>query len=247
MEIINETIEVQVKQKVYQIRIKEMEKNIVKWEEENTVCRKVGVEEELSSEEGDNFDVSEIESTEEYSDEESQAESIETICRESSPEIDFNYDKREVLINKINENFWGAENFPTEDHHVEKGGINYSVVHKEIHQPIVNDFSTSPLRIQIGDGSRPNHVGEFSSNQANEDGGNFIKSYDLDLPVSDKINKSQGSKNVLEKDEYGSGKITDKMKILLSRSTPLENKLKMIDEEEKQKRILDPEGSKAKE
>ncbi|KAI3724351.1 hypothetical protein L2E82_36123 [Cichorium intybus] len=222
-----------------------MQKNIVKWEEENTDNRKVGVEEELSSEDGDNFDVSEVESTEEYSDHESQAESFETICRESSPEIDFNYDKREVLINKINQSFWEAEKFPTEDHHVEKGGLKYSVVHKDIQQPITNEFTTTPLQIQKGDESRPNHVGEFYSKYTNDDGENSIKSFHV--PVSDKIKESQGSKNVLEKDEYGSGKITDKMKILLSRSTPLENKLKMIDEEEKQKRILDPEGSKAKE
>ncbi|KAI3723973.1 hypothetical protein L2E82_35737 [Cichorium intybus] len=224
-----------------------MENNIVKWEDENPVNQQLGIEEDISSEEGDYVDVSEEESTEVYSDEESQAESFESIHRESSPDIDVNYDKREILINKINENFWGAEKLPTEDHHVKKGEFKESNIHNDLDQPISNEVCTSPLRIISGDNPRPNQLGDnffISSNQALNDDGLNIKSNDF--PVSEKTNKTQQSKKEVDKDAPNYENISDKMKFLLSRTTPIGKKLKMVDEEEIEKRFLDPEASKAK-
>ncbi|KAI3749429.1 hypothetical protein L2E82_20041 [Cichorium intybus] len=224
-----------------------MENNIVKWEEENAVNLQLGIEEDISSEEGDYVDVSEEESPEDYSDEESQAESIETIHRESGPEIEFNYDKRATLINKINENFWGDENLPTEGHKVEKGGIKESFLHNDFDTLITNEDSSIPLSFQSGDKSRPTQVEDNSFNysiQTMENRRLVIKPHDF--PISEKTINSQRSNKEVEKVEATYENISDKMKFLLSRTTPIGKKLKMVDEEESDKSFLDSEASKGK-
>ncbi|KAI3671803.1 hypothetical protein L2E82_53249 [Cichorium intybus] len=107
MDIIHETIEVQVDHKKFTVRIQEVENTVFIPVEESLEIKEVGEEqgEENSDSSEEDFPEASHEDSPFISDDEVDGDFDEAIIRESSPEMEYSNDKREETIKKINASF----------------------------------------------------------------------------------------------------------------------------------------------
>ncbi|KAI3790431.1 hypothetical protein L2E82_03463 [Cichorium intybus] len=97
---------VEINHKIFKVRVKEVDRNIISQEDEDVQNLEENQVEEESSEEEDAIDSSEDESPEGFSDEESEGMFEESIIRYSSPEL---FSSEGHCLNN------GSNNFPVEE------------------------------------------------------------------------------------------------------------------------------------
>ncbi|KAI3680368.1 hypothetical protein L2E82_50353 [Cichorium intybus] len=233
-------IKIEVDNKLYTIRVKEVENKIVEEEDETEEHKD---EDDGDQSEGDNsFNTTEDDSPEGFSDEEND-ESLEySIIRESSPEMEyynqacdtlckemkFNNQKRDDIIKEINESFGDSSGKLYEgEGHIINNILGDSGI--QSFQMLLNQY-TSPTQednITI----QPNIVIQTQESQSPFEYGNKLNKTQEEsyAKVSDKQQKKKGDCDVDYGDLEG---ISEKMQILLSRDTPLGKKLKFIEDDD---------------
>ncbi|KAI3766566.1 hypothetical protein L2E82_16630 [Cichorium intybus] len=245
---------IQVEQSRFLIRAKEMEGSIVEDEQESEGYRKE--EDEVSSEELDVQESSEEEESDGFFDDDFDGIYEESITRESSPEWEGQNQKRENIIRTFNKEM---EYSRKKEFSEKKDYLNdQEMVHTEgnLNSVIMgNPTSPSPTRLS----PNPNkenlnmEVGEPHQNDSPSAGEESATNKSKFCQIKNKIHIPET--NYISDAEDGElFGISDKMRILLSRDTPMVNKLNMIDEEDKKipekeemvKRIGDIKGPKSK-
>ncbi|KAI3518381.1 hypothetical protein L1887_07052 [Cichorium endivia] len=214
MENINETIEVEVENKIYKIRVKEMDGKIfeVDKEVETRIIEEVGSVE--SSDEEDFRESSDEEVPEGFSDEEFEEAFEESIIRESSPEAEGPDKKRDNIINDLNGAFLKSSD---STHKKVSPSRNGYMPHEKIPQvDSQTERVNSPNPILMGPMTEDKNKNKFTGKESDtqrersptEDRGSGNKLVGASL---NKINTSQENK-------FESNEIEEKAKVVMAKA-----------------------------
>ncbi|KAI3752871.1 hypothetical protein L2E82_24911 [Cichorium intybus] len=235
MDLINESIDIIVDKRVFSICVKEIEGRFLDHEKEFEV--KNAEREELgdSSEDDEGRDLSDNEPPERISDEDFDEDYDESIIRESSPEVEGHAGRRNEIIDETNHAFliFNDSKEIKEKVNEDTPQSKYCVV--GCHPVITFSPNTCCWDPRKSDkGKEINHRKEARDNHSEEGPHEENRSSFIQLGVSPNKNIIL-SEHITDENEIKDGQkvdLSEKMKFLLDRNTPMGNKLKILDEEE---------------
>ncbi|KAI3790360.1 hypothetical protein L2E82_03343 [Cichorium intybus] len=184
MEFIHESIEIKVDKRRFTVRAQEVDRKIFTFEKEKNLSQgdenEGNNQESESSEEEDGLGLSDEESVAGGLEGEFEDSFEETIMRESSPEMDDNDDRREILIKNINEVF--------EEENKQNSYNKGTISSKGISQGWANKGNGLPP-YDLGNNISPLHLDQIENENKNAEEVNSIR--DEPNPITPEIQKNK--------------------------------------------------------